>query len=340
VPTLTFAVIVAGLMSLLPRATLAVSVGPVADLFNVYAIGDIGTAAVPYQQSEFQGITGAGGSAYFDNFSINSSNVFGPFGLLTGQGLTFTSGTINGGLSSGGPVSITNVQINGNANTGSTFNAVTSTIDGNLTTTGAVTGSGLTVTGSKSTAPYTPPIDIAALNNSLINASNSFAALTQTGSFVQTCGGGGARPCTLTFDGASGQNVFDVDASLINQTGSVNFTGAPDATFIIDILGTNIALAAMGFNLAAGIGLSDILWNVTQVTSVILTQIQLPGTLLAPNALVNFTNASIDGSLYANDLIGNGESHVVPETGTWAMLLTGLVALFFAQRRGLLSRVG
>jgi choice-of-anchor A domain-containing protein len=241
-------------------------------------------------------------------------------------------------VSSGGPVSIGFVEINGNVNTGSTFNAVDSTINDNLTTAGAVTSSGLTVTGSTSIAPYTPPIDIAALNNSLINASSSFAALPQTDSFVEACGGGGARPCTLTFDGVSGQNVFNIDASLINQTGLVNFTGAPDATFILDIIGTNVALAAMGFNLAAGIGLSDILWNVTQVATVILTEIQLPGTLLAPNAFVNFTNASIDGSLYAQNLIGNGEAHVVPEPGTWALLLTGMFALFVAQRRGLLSR--
>ena len=120
----------------------------------------------------------------------------------------------------------------------------------------------------------------------------------------------------------------------------VNFTGAPDATFILDILGTNISLAAMGFNLAVGIGFSDILWNVAQVATVILTEIQLPGTLLAPNSLVDFTNASIDGSLYAHDLIGNGESHVViPEPGTWVLLLTGLFALFVVQRRGLRSRL-
>ena len=338
--TLAVAAVVSGLVSLLPQAARAVSVGSEADLFSVYAIGDIGTAADPYDFSEFQGITGAGGSAYFDNFFINSGSVVGPFGLITGDSLSFTNGTVNGGVSSGGTVSIGSVEINGNVNTGSTFNAVDSTINGNLTTAGPVTGSGLTVTGSTSVAPYTPPIDISALNNSLINTSNSFAGLTQTGSFVDSCGGGGARPCTLTFAGVSGQNVFNIDASLINQTGLVNFTGAPDATFILDILGTNVSLAAMGFNLAAGIGFSDILWNVAQVATVILTEIQLPGTLLAPNALVDFTNASIDGSLYAQDLIGNGESHVViPEPGTWVLLLTGLFALFVVQRRGLPSRL-
>jgi len=328
-------------ISCVPRTALAVSVGPVADLFNVYTIGDIGSAADPYAGSEFQGITGAGGSAYFDNFFVNSGDVFGPFGVLTGQGLTLTDGTISGGLSSGGAVSLTRVQVSGAANSGPGFTAVDSTINGNLTTQTAANLTNSTVTGSKTVAAYSAPIDINALNNSLINSANSFAALPQTGSFGETCGGGGARPCTLTFNGASGQNVFDVDASLINQTGLVNFTGASDATFILDIVnGTSILLSSIGFSLAPGIGLSDILWNVAQVANVTLSLIELPGTLLAPNANVDFTSASIDGSLYAKNLTGNGEAHVVPEPGTWAMLVTGLLALFLAQRRSRATSVG
>ena len=138
--TLAVAAVVSGLVSLLPQAARAVSVGSEADLFSVYAIGDIGTAADPYDFSEFQGITGAGGSAYFDNFFINSGSVVGPFGLIAGDSLSFTNGTVNGGVSSGGTVSIGSVEINGNVNTGSTFNAVDSTINGNLTTAGPVTG--------------------------------------------------------------------------------------------------------------------------------------------------------------------------------------------------------
>jgi len=335
--TLAVAALLGAVVGLAVPSAHAVSVGP-ADLFNVYALGDIGTAADPYDFSEFGGISGAGGNAYLDNFLVNSANVLGPFGLLTGGSATISNATVNGGISSGGPISLTNVQVNGDVNGGSTLNAVTSTINGNLQTAGAVTQSGLTVTGATSNGAYVPPINVAALNNSLINNSNSFAALADTGSASAICGGGG---CSLTLNGVSGQNVFDVNlAGFGSPVGLINFSGPSDATFIVDLIGTNIALSAIGFNLAAGIGFGDILWNATSATSLLLSQIGLPGTLLAPNALVNFNNASIDGNLYAGDLIGNGESHaVVPEPGTWAMLLTGLLALALAQRRGWLSSI-
>jgi choice-of-anchor A domain-containing protein len=335
--TLAIAAVFGAVVGLRPAVAVAVSVGP-ADLFNVYALGNIGTAADPYDFSEFGGISGAGGNAYLDNFFANSTNVLGPFGLLTGNALTLSNATVDRGISSGGPISLTNVQVNGNLNGGSTLNVVSSTINGNLRTAGAVTGSGLTVTGSTSTGPYTAPIDVTALNNSLLNASNSFAALSDTGTAAAVCGGGG---CTLTLTGVSGQNVFDVNlAGYGSPVGLMNFAGPSDATFIVDLIGTNVALSAIGFNLAAGVGFADILWNAAQATSLLLSQIGLPGTLLAPNALVNFTNASIDGNLYAGNLVGNGESHVVPEPGTWAMLLTGLLALVFARRGRSIFRAG
>ena len=38
--------------------------------FNVYSLGDIGTSGSGYG-SDYQGVAGAAGSAYFTNFSLN-----------------------------------------------------------------------------------------------------------------------------------------------------------------------------------------------------------------------------------------------------------------------------
>jgi hypothetical protein len=89
-----------------------------------------------------------------------------------------------------------------------------------------------------------------------------------------------------------------------------------------------------------------VLYNFHDATSLTINQIGVLGTILAPQADVNFAGGAIDGTLIANNLSGPGESHLylfqgslpplptpVPEPATLALGALGLAALMAVRLR-------
>ena len=93
---------------------------PTPEQFNVFTIGNIGTSANPYQ-ADFEGIAGAAGNAYFQNFSLNTTGGQpGSDSLYTGHETVILNSQINnGGIEAGGNITTNGSSINGSISGGS-----------------------------------------------------------------------------------------------------------------------------------------------------------------------------------------------------------------------------
>ena len=100
---------------------------PVADpdgywnLFNVYSFNDIGVYnsgdTESWYGSDFEGVGGAGGDAYFDNFGLNLLGQYShggrPVALYTGGDAYLAHGDFHGGIEAGGDVNLAHFTIDG-----------------------------------------------------------------------------------------------------------------------------------------------------------------------------------------------------------------------------------
>lgn len=125
-----------------------------------------------------------------------------------------------------------------------------------------------------------------------------------------------ATPATV--NGVANVAVIDIAASLLGSyTGlAVNPNGA--SAVIINVAG-NYTGNPNFMNGAAWRG--SVIWNFADATSVALGAQGIQGTVLAPSATVS-NNNPIDGGLFAQAYIGNGELHYKPYTGSTSLFGT------------------
>ncbi|WP_245768668.1 immunoglobulin-like domain-containing protein [Stigmatella aurantiaca] len=106
-------------------------------------------------------------------------------------------------------------------------------------------------------------------------------------------------------------NVFSVNASDLSSTVLLSIDAPSGSLAVLNIHGTSAKLAG-GHVFSGGIDQQGVLFNFVDATSINAQGYGLWGTLLAPNAHVNFTNGSFDGGIYAKSLSGNAEGHLNP----------------------------
>ena len=75
------------------------------DMFNVYSLGNIGVSS-SYYTSDFQGVAGAGGDVFFENFELNLLDQGGAYSLYTQGNASIRHGTYHGGVRTGGNASL------------------------------------------------------------------------------------------------------------------------------------------------------------------------------------------------------------------------------------------
>jgi choice-of-anchor A domain-containing protein len=260
--------------------------------YNVYLAGNMGSAANPYT-SDSQAPMAIGGNAFLRSFSTASTTTNGVAALTVGGNLTEQSGTINGNTFVGGTASFP-------TNFGGT------TVDGSLNAVGGVGTAPTQVTGGVHTGVgVTLPLSFSAVTADLTAASQSLATHAQTaGDSVQVINGNQLKLNAT----AAGVNFFTLTAAELANLGSASFTiNASHAgeTVIIDVDDAGAirfgAPGNFGFTLN-GLTAADVLFNLPNATSVTMSAMSLQGSLLAPDATVNFTNGNIDGSLIADNL--------------------------------------
>jgi choice-of-anchor A domain-containing protein len=268
----------------------------------------------------------------FGNFTSSNSDTGGS--LAAGGTVNLTNYTVaNNPLDGIGTYSLVGgtdvIANNGQAKSGSIYDPIA----GGITSfTGTVVNSGPS------------PINFGTAQTSLVARSNQLAGLASTGSVSGTS--------TLTLTGAiAGMNIFNVTASQLAGSVTVNITVPNGATAIINVAGTGAAsttTAQISFNGhtvngdATDASVRNLLFNYYQASSVTLSG-GIIGSILAPNAAVTAGFTQFDGQLIAQSFNGNTEFHSfvfngqlpssgAPEPGT--CLMTGLGLLLVTRVSG------
>ncbi len=302
--------------------------------FNVYSLGDIGSPESPYG-SDFQGVAGAGGNAYFSSFSLHATGSPTGYGLHTG-GSARLSGAYFGGIEAGGDVELGNVSVTGNVVAGGGIrNFAGGTVGGDALAAGAVDLDGsMTVMGSKGPgSAFQPQVNHAELADYFLSTSEQIGFMADTGTVTDDWG-------NLIFQGTSGVNVVTVDAATLKDAWAFSIDAPEDAVVYVNVLDQDVDLDWTGWRLTGGIGSDDVLLNMPFAHSLDLTSTNAVN-LLAPMAQTRFDSGLLAGTLIVGDLQGGGQVNhgdfghggPVPEPAGAALLAVGSVLLLSRRRR-------
>jgi choice-of-anchor A domain-containing protein len=138
----------------------------IAGTYNMFLLGNLGTAAAPFQYTDTQGKVAVAGNAYINGSAINGNNISGGAALIVGGNLTQTYGSISGNAFVGGNANLNGVGSIQNLVVGGNLTDNSGTISGNVFVGGAsanLTG-GVTINGS---------LNMTGANSSLNAGSNS-----------------------------------------------------------------------------------------------------------------------------------------------------------------------
>lgn len=166
------------------------------------------------------------------------------------------------------------------------------------------------------------PATRTAMWNQITSLSSGLSALAPTtpANLLPTAGSNNAvlQAMPTTINGVAGVGVIDISASLLGSyTGiSVNLNGA--STLIVNVSGNYDAQPNW---MDGHIWRNKVIWNFEDATSVNLRGSGIQGTVLAPLATVTINNP-IDGGLFAQDFVGDGELHFRPFTGSTQVINT------------------
>jgi choice-of-anchor A domain-containing protein len=237
---------------------------------------------------------------------LNDYNVF-----VTGD---YTLGTdVEGRVAAGGNISLTNFSVGWRLPASDTAPVLVA--GGNLTLSqGGVWGdaayggtySASSVTYVRGAPAQGSPVDFSARAAGLRALSTRLAGLPATGIARRESWGG------LMLSGTSPEvNVFSLNASDFTGAVLLSIDAPAGSLAVLNIHGASATLSG-GHAFSGGIDQRGVLFNFVEATSINAQGYGLWGTLLAPNAQVNFSNGSFDGGIYARSLTGNAEGHLNP----------------------------
>jgi choice-of-anchor A domain-containing protein len=317
----------------------------IAGSYNMFLLGNLGTGAAPYT-ADMQGPVAVAGNAYLNGVGVDTYGQ-GSAGLVVGGNLSQNGGNDSGNVFVGGNAAISsggginNLSVGGNlTSTGGTISgnvfvggAATNlaggvTINGSLNLTGANSSlnasgnggsspNGIYVTASTQVndpsywnaakvggGPATPssPVDLYGSSTDLQNASTALAASgTQT-----VTSSGGAITITLNSSGLNVINLNLANGATINGINIVNANGVVPTGVVINVNGNNLNFNGGSFNLGS-LSTGQVLFNFTTASTVNLSNLAFLGDVLAPLATIDFISGQLQGSLIADNYIGNGQ---------------------------------
>lgn len=205
------------------------------------------------------------------NLTLNNYYVDNGLNFRTAGNFALTGGGMNGGsVVYGGTSNFTSPYV-----TASTPAAVKSQFDTQKNTTNAKGVS-----------------DFEAVKQQLTNLSNTYGALTANGARDASDQSG------IVFKGTDpAVNVFKVDGSQLPNLNNLKIQVPAGSTAILNVVGGNVTFSG-GFDLI-GATADKVIVNYVGTGSVTLTSVGLRGTLLAPQATVNFNGGDISGTIVA-----------------------------------------
>ncbi|MGC4032513.1 MAG: choice-of-anchor A family protein [Tepidisphaeraceae bacterium] len=320
-------------MSLMLASTAAMSqaahtgLGP-AGGYNVYVLGDNTQAG-----SDIQNGIAVGG-----NFITAGTTVAG--NVIVGGQYSNNGNTISGNVIANS-ANINNPTITGTLSTvGNTQLTGGGSVGGGVFYGGTYTGLGYITRTQVSPASVVYPFSFAEANSYLTSLASGLHGLGASAGTSVT--GGAGNQLKLTGSGAD-TYVFKITADQLTNMNDFllsvsGLTTTP--TVVIDVTGTgNVSIHNNALTLS-GTDNAHVLFNFADATGVTFNGIGFNGTMLAPNAAVNFSG-NINGTLIAGSLSGPGEAHNylftgtlpnVPEPASLGLLAVGATALLRRRR--------
>ena len=262
-----------------------IGLGP-ATGYNEFVIGDSSRS-----NSDVQGRVAVGGNLTLTNMSI-ASQVPSGNNLLVGGNLTQTNGTVYGAAQVGGKATLTN-----------TGGGVTYHVDNKA---GSSSNNGASIVSPSGLSPTFFSDAAAALKSE----SAYLGSLASTANVISQWGQSFFNAGSSTFA------VFHITASQLANSGQLNFvSNAANTTFVIDVDkdGTTFSIPNTGtmFSGTNPSNIGHVLYNFynTPTGNNTINISSVNGSILAPDAHVNFNYGGFNGQLIAGSLSGTGESH-------------------------------
>ena len=222
---------------------------------------------------DVRGKVAAGGNIDMDHFSV-------------GAGLP--ADDLDNVLVAGGELNISNGGIFGNAHYG-----LSTTADG-------------TATFYRGSLSQGEPVSFGARIDELWSLSMNLAYSLVNGTVrVESWGG------VFLQGGSAKLNVFNVDASAFNNAVYLSISAPAGSTVVVNVWGETVRFANFGHSYS-GVDQTGILFNFPDATQITAYNYGFWGTVLAPNAHVDFNSGSWDGGMYAASFSGNAEGHINP----------------------------
>ncbi len=106
-------------------------------------------------------------------------------------------------------------------------------------------------------------------------------------------------------------NTFSITEDQLRSTNYFSLNVPQGSTVLINVSGTNPSMQNFYMNLN-GLSPSHVVFNFYQAQSLLIQNMGIEGSILAPNAAVSFFNGSMDGTLVASSFNGNAQLHNVP----------------------------
>ena len=295
--------------------------GPATD-YNVFVFDSIDV-----DHSDSHGRVAAGGDIHMDNYSVGGGAYSSDYNVVSGGNVYYGPGTIsNGGVYAGGNLELTNYTVNGDVTAKGTISYF----------------NGGTVTGTATPgASVSGPVDFVAAKSHLIGASSQLAGMKVNGiTDVQ-------YNTNLHFTGTEAVNIFSLTYDDFKYVTNITFH-IGDNVAIINISGIDY-FPKLGINGVAGND-EHILWNFHEATALDLNG-TIRGSILAPNAAVDFNDGNLWGTIVADSLTGTEEFHYppfdhdfepdvtpVPEPGTLLLYGSGILGLLYVRRTKTFNR--
>lgn len=228
------------------------------------------------------------------------------YNVFTINKLDQDGGTTQGSIAAGGNATIKSASIGGSP-TGSAQPAVV--VGGNLTIKngGSISHGGICVGGNTNLPSYyytnysvqsncsSLPVDFSMASRYLVSESSYLGALSSTGAVTNSYN-------KLTLTGTStGVNVFYVSSTQLSGAWGLYVDVPKGATAVVNVEGKQVTFkngvnsADGGFSLDA----SRVLYNFYEASEVNLGGLTLNGSVLAPNATVNFKGGNLNGTMVA-----------------------------------------